>query len=152
MRPTTDTPNVTDNIQPTNQKPATRELPKGTPDYKTLLPAGKTDKQLGGWTRVSPKDRDPVYAYTDRLDSIAIIVSQQPVPDDFKSNPAKLQQFAEDYGARDEIDAGGVKVYAGTSANGPESVIFVKNGLLVLIKTDQAVNRNSLIDYIKQLQ
>ena len=61
-----------DTSQKTNRPP----LEKGTPSYDTLLPENKSIDQLGGWTRISPPDRNPVYAYTDQIGSTKIIVSQ----------------------------------------------------------------------------
>jgi hypothetical protein len=46
---------------------ATPTLTKGTPEYTTVLPANKNIGELGGWTRVSPPDRNPVFAYIDKI-------------------------------------------------------------------------------------
>lgn len=127
-------------------------LQKGTPSYKTLLPTGKTAEQLGGWTRVSPPDRNPVYAYTDKIENIDIIVSQQPIPDDFKKDASKIKQFAQTYSAGHEITDGDTRIYSGVAEDGPESIIFSKNNLLIFIKADRALAESELISYIRSLQ
>src|SRR4051812_26486041 len=49
-------------------------------EYQTILPEGKSISDFGGWTRVSPPKTDPVYAYTDEINSTSINVSEQPLP------------------------------------------------------------------------
>jgi len=127
-------------------------LQKGTPDYKTILPAGHSIEDYGGWTRVSPPKRDPVYAYVDHIGSIPINVSQQPIPKDFGDDPdSQVQDLAEGYGASTVIKTGSTTVYIGTSAKGPQSVIFIKDGLLVLIKASAVVPDQQWQQYIQSL-
>ena len=127
-------------------------LQKGTPDYKTILPAGHSIKDYGGWTRVSPPKRDPVYAYVDHIGAIPINVSQQPIPKDFGDDPdSQVHDLAQGYGASNVIKVGSTTVYIGTSAKGPQSVIFIKSGLLVLIKASAAVSDKQWQEYIQSL-
>ncbi len=129
------------------------KLTKGTPDYPTILPSGKTITQLGGWTRVSPPDHNAVYAYTDTIDGTPIIVSQQPLPDILKDNVAtQMEEFAKGYSADRFITVGSVKVYIGTSTKGPQSIIFTRNRILILIKTSAIVKDSSLTHYIQSLK
>lgn len=125
-----------------------------TPDYSTVLPAGKDVEQLGGWFRVSPPEEDPAYAYADSLDGVAINVTQQPMPEDFKSNAQeKLAKLAEQFGAGRELSTpDGTKFYVGLSSKGPESILLIKNGLLILIKTQSAVDDTKLTEYISNLK
>jgi hypothetical protein len=138
---------------PTQQRqPANGVLQKGTPDYDTVLPSGKTIKEYGGWTRVSPPNRDPVYAYADKVGSTPIIVSQQPLPKDFAEQPSEqVQLLAQGYAANKKLQVGDVTAYLGTSAKGPQSVIFVKNKLLILIKASASVPDDTWSSYIKSL-
>lgn len=127
-------------------------LQKGTPDYKTILPAGHSIQDYGGWTRVSPPKRDPVYAYVDHIGTVPVNVSQQPIPKDFGDDPdSQVHDLAEGYGASNVIKAGSTTVYIGTSAKGPQSVIFIKDGLLVLIKASAAVPDQRWQEYIQSL-
>lgn len=121
------------------------------PNY-AVLPEGKNIDQLGGWQLLSPPDGSKVYVYSDKLDGIKIKVSQQILPKDFTSNPnAKLSDVAKGYNATRIIDVDGIKVYIGTNAEGPQSVIFIKNGLLVLIKSDKPISDTSYSAYVKSL-
>lgn len=122
------------------------------PGYQTVIPDGKSIDQLGGWKRVSPPKTEPVYAYSDTLDSVSISVSQQPLPKTFEGDPRdQVAELAKRFNATDEIDANGTKVYVGTSAKGPQSAIFTKNGLLVLIKSQQKIDDKAWAFYVESL-
>lgn len=124
-----------------------------TPDYPTMLPEGKTADSLGGWSRVSPPDRDPAFAYADEIDKTPVTVTQQPLPESFKPNiQENLASFAKGYTATTELMARDTTVYVGTSAKGPQSIIFTKNKLLILIKSSARLESNSIINYVNSLR
>ena len=120
--------------------------------FTPVLPGSKTIDQLGGWKRVSPADKDPVYAYSDTIESIPVTVSEQAIPASFKASiEASVAELARGYSAKAEIGTGANTVYIGTSAKGPQSVIFTKNGLLVLIKSQKVIQIASWAKYIGSL-
>lgn len=122
------------------------------PSYQTILPSDKSIDDLGGWQRVSPPKNEPVYAYADEINGVAITVSQQPLPKSFqKDTDIKVAEVAKNFNATNEIDAGDTKVYLGTSAKGPQSVILTKNNLLILIKSDKKIDGIAWIDYVNSL-
>ena len=126
--------------------------PSNTPRYQTILPGDKTIEQLGDWERVSPPNSDPVFAYVDTIDSVSISVSQQPVPASFNGSvDQKVADLAKSYSATKQISAGDTKVYIGTSSKGPQSTIFVKNKVLVLIKSQNKIDDKSWATYITSL-
>jgi hypothetical protein len=123
-----------------------------TPDFATVLPEGKSAGDLGGWTRVSPPENDPVYAYVDTIAGVTISVSEQPLPASFQANtPERVAELASQYNATTELDASGTKVYIGASARGPQSVIFTKNNLLVLIKSQAKIEDAAWVSYVSSL-
>lgn len=130
------------------------ELPRNQkPEFKTVLPAGKSIEQYGGWTRISPPDRDPVFAYADKLGGITITISEQPLPDNLKSNTEEgINKLANDFSAKETLKVDGNTVHIGTSAKGPQSVIFAKNGLLILIKSTSKIDNKAWATYISSLQ
>lgn len=145
------------NVQTDGHPAATTAPPKltrGTPSYKTVLPTGKTIQSLGGWTRISPPDKDPVYTYVDKIGNVQINVSEQPLPDEFKADTAnKISQLAVSYNATDKFTAANnVAVYVGSSDNGAQSVIFTKSGLLILIKSASPVSNNQWTAYVSTLR
>src|SRR5690606_12208141 len=97
-------------------------------------------EELGGWQRVNPDGKDPVFAYTDSIESVGISVSQQPLPAAFSGNVAnRVKQLAEGYSATTVIEAGGTQAYIGRSARGPQSVILAKNNVLIFIKSEKTI-------------
>ncbi len=124
-----------------------------SPQYATLLPQETSIASLGGWKRVSPPEKDPVFAYTDQVEETAISVSQQPLPGSFKSDiDGNVAQLAKSYSATDSITVNSTKVYIGTSVKGPQSLIFAKNGVLVLIKSEKKIENTAWTQYIASLQ
>jgi hypothetical protein len=122
-------------------------------EYQTILPNGKSIGQLGGWKRVSPPDKTPVYAYVDSLAGTGISISEQPLPNDTKAATTdQIADIAKKFNATTKLDVAGTTAYLGTSAKGPQSVIFSKNGLLVLIKSQQEIDNSSWIAYIESLE
>ncbi len=138
---------------PSGQTSTPGALTKGTPDYQTVLPRGKTIEQLGGWTRVSPPDHNPVYAYVDKVGLVTITVSQQPLPDGMQTDSeAEINQIAIGYNATQKIPAGDTTIHLGTSSKGPQSAIFVKKKTLVLIKAAAALTTDQWMMYVSSLQ
>lgn len=124
-----------------------------TPKFTTILPAGKTISDFGGWTRVSPPDSDPVFAYVDKIGNAPINVSQQPLPEEFKEDTAhSISQLSHDFRAEEKLTVGDTTAYIGTSAKGPQSVIFAKNDLLILIKSAVKIDNDQWTVYINSLQ
>jgi hypothetical protein len=122
------------------------------PSYQTVLPQGKTINELGGWKRVSPPKSDPVFAYTDTVDGVAISVTEQPLPQSFKSDTdSQVSELAKKFNATDKIPSGDLTVYIGTSAKGPQSVIFANNSLLILIKSEKKISDASWAKYAQTL-
>lgn len=121
--------------------------------FQTILPGGKTIKQLGGWQRISPLNTAPVYAFSDKIGDVSISVSQQPLPTSFASDvDGNIAQLATAYSATNSLDAGDTKIYIGTSAKGPQSTIFAKNNLLVLIKSQENISNDDWVKYVTSLR
>lgn len=125
-----------------------------TPNYQTLLPRGKTIEQLGGWTRVSPPDRNPVFAYVDTVSRVQVTVSQQPLPEDFSTDPdQEVKDLAHDFNAKERVVADDATIYfVGTSTKGPQSVILAKGRTLVLIKSPVQIKNDIWSAYIATLK
>ncbi|CAN5411128.1 hypothetical protein BH10PAT4_BH10PAT4_0800 [soil metagenome] len=144
-------PSVTSVISDTTN-PASPTLVRGTPEYITVLPSGKTIDQLGGWTRISPPNSNPVFTYVDKIDSTAITVSQQPLPDSLKDNTdQQVDQLAQSQGASEKLTVGSIKVHIGTFGKDRERIIFTKNNLLILITSNNRLTTNQWAAYINSL-
>lgn len=129
------------------------KLPKGTPAFNTLLPIGKSAEDIGGWTRISPPDREAVWAYADKIGDVKISVSQQPIPKAFKLDTEdRVADLASNYHATEKIKTADTTIYVGRTKDGVESVILTKEKLLILIKTNGIVSSDQWISYINSLQ
>lgn len=145
--------NTSNDANQTNSNNETPVLSKGNPDFTTISPSGADIASYGGWTRISPENTDPVYAYADKIDDTSISVSEQPLPDNFKDDPdTELKNLAEGFNAAQKITASDMTIYIGTSIKGMQSVIFIKNGLLIMIKSSQIITNNSWLTYIEALK
>jgi cell division protein FtsL len=121
-------------------------------EYQTILPDGKSVTELGGWKRVSPTKSDPVYAYIDKISDISVNVSEQPLPKSFIGDTDdQVAELAKRFNATTKINADDIKVYVGSSSKGPQSVIFTKNSLLILIKSQERIDDAAWVKYIKSL-
>lgn len=128
------------------------KLIRGTPSYATILPANKTIQQLGGWTRISPPNATPVYAYIDKINNTQINVSEQPLPNNLRSDSAsQIAQLAQNFSASDKFTVAGTTVYIGTSTNNQQSVIFSEDSLLILIKSTSEFTNDQWVTYINSL-
>jgi len=140
----------TDNQSTDNSTPI---LSHGTPGYTTISPSDKKVDDLGGWTRINPPDTDPVFAYTDKIGEISINVSEQQLPESFRTDTDRqIELLSQGYKASEKITINGTIVHIGTSAKGPQSVIFTKNGLLILIKSNAPISSDQWVKYISSLQ
>lgn len=120
-----------------------------SPDFITITPGGASVGQLGGWQRL----KSDVYAYTDRLDNVLISVSEQLLPSDFTENTeAAMENLASKFHATTSLQSGNTTIYIGTSAKGPQSVIFTKNSLLIMIKSESKISNKSWQQYVDNLE
>lgn len=127
--------------------------PAVAPTYPTLLPSQKSIHDLGGWQRISPPNKEPVFAYADTVEGVRLNVSQQRLPDTFKGDIAgNMAELAKNFQATTRLDVGGTVVYIGTSAKGPQSALFTKNNLLIFIKSEKTISDAAWSTYISSLQ
>jgi cytoskeletal protein RodZ len=124
-----------------------------TPSFTSVTPNGVSVTQKGGWERISPESSDAVYAYADTIGGIAVTVSEQTLPETFLDNTAtKIADLAKSYNATNKITADSTAIYIGTNANGPQTVIFTKNQLLIMIKSEAVIQESDWTAYVQSLQ
>lgn len=120
------------------------------PEFDTLLPNNETTQADSA---IAYDEQRKVANYTDTIDSTKITVSQQPLPERFTVNQAvELEKFAKEINASQEIQAGDTKAYAGVSIQGPQTLVFIKNDLLVFVKADTELPTGAWIAYIESLE
>lgn len=124
-----------------------------TPTFQAVLPENTQVEDLGGWQKHTSPSGDTYFAFADTIDGVLINVSQQQLPENFKSNiDTKVAEVAKGYNATRTLDVNGTKVYIGTKASGPQSIIFTENDVLVFIVSEQKIQDESWISYISSLR
>jgi hypothetical protein len=142
----TQTTNHKSKLSAQNRAPG---LVQGSPNFAVLVPNGKSVNNIGGFIR---SDKNQLFVYIDKINNVRINVSQQPLPDDFKSNPTnQVEQLAKNYKADGKITVGGNTIHIGTSAKGPQTVLFTKNDLLILIVSNDKIENDQWAQYISSL-
>lgn len=121
------------------------------PDFATLYPADKTIEQLGGFTRVSPPDSAPAYAFADAVENIKIKLTQQQLPDALKTSPTGVEDLAKRYNATKLLQVDNTNVYLGKSEKGPQTAIFTKDGLLVFVVAEKELSEIQWVRYVTNL-
>jgi len=130
----TSTKTSTDATAPTNE-----------PLFDIVKPAGRDLKK----EEVFFDPQRKFAKFTDDVNGIPTIVSQQPIPEIYKTNPADgAAKIAKDFGAAELISIDGQQVYFGQDEKGPMTMIFAKNGNLVFVSTTKAVDKEALKVYV----
>jgi hypothetical protein len=138
----------------TGQPQESGEFHKGAPRFKIITPDGKSIEALNGWTATTPDKATTFFRYTDAIDGVKVRVMEQELPDSFQGNPdEKIKEMAQGFNANRSIETSQkTTFYVGTSAKGPQSLILTKNGILILIVSDTALNDSQWSKYIDSLK
>lgn len=128
------------------------DTPVVTPDFQAVVPKDKTIEELEGWQKLTPPSGETIYVFADSIESVPVTISEQSLPDSFSKDPSgSVTQLAEAYSATETFEAEETKVYIGNSSKGPQSVIFTKNNLLILIKSERPISQDAWKTYINSL-
>jgi hypothetical protein len=101
----------------------------------------------------SPPGNPPAYVYVDILADQTIQITQQELPDNLKKNQdTELKKIAESFNAPNIIQIDETIVYHGLSDKlKVQSLVFIKDNLLVLIKSPQQLSDDQWAGYISTL-
>lgn len=136
-----------------SQAEADKAAASSVPTFQAILPKDTTIETLGGWEKLTPPSGEPVYVFADKIGDVGVTVSQQQLPDAFRNDSDnKVAALAKAYNAAGAFDIDGTAIYIGTSAKGPQSVIFRRGTLLILIKSQAKVSNEAWITYIRSLE
>ncbi len=119
-------------------------------EFELLYPAGVNPDNVKV-VKINPENTATVYSYVDKLENSQLRISEQKVPDSFKpGTDAALQKLADSFNAKSIIQIDDSKVYHGKNEAGgtAQSLLFIKNDLLILIAASQAVSDDKWAAYI----
>lgn len=117
------------------------------PDFATVAPKDKDAPT----TRYDTKRK--VVSFQDSIGGVAITISQQPLPQGLKEDTDnKVKKLAADFAATEVISTSNPTAYLGTSAKGPQTVIFSKKDLLIFIQSTKEIDTHDWAEYITKLE
>lgn len=148
LQPNTRNPSVTTK----NNASAAQIKSEVRPDYAVMSPKGDGVESLGGYAQINPPGEPKVYAYADKISGVPIKVSQQKMPANIGQDNDKLRSVAEQFNATELIEFDNKSAFIGQSVNGPQSVIYSHEGILVLIASDQKIQNEDWAEYLRNLR
>lgn len=123
-----------------------------TSDFDLLYPTTRKESELP-LAKISPPGSPAAYTYVDRVEGVEVQVTQQELPDRFKTNQVEeFKNFAVNFAATTEVKGSGFTAYLGVSVKGPQSVVMIKNDRLVLLKSASAIPDDKWATYLSTLQ
>lgn len=144
--------NQTDNSGVLGQSQSQKIPVNQSPEFAVLKPADKKVEDLGGFARVSPPGSAAAYTFVDNINGTSIKVTQQEIPPSIKEKPVVgLEKLAKDFNASQIVQIDDVAAYIGLSEQGPQTLIFLKDGLLVFIVAEREVPELQWVEYVSKL-
>lgn len=135
------------------QKAQSRIPLNQTPEFPVVLPQGKTAEDLGGWAKVSPPNAPPTYAYKDKIGTVEILVSEQTLPEGFKTDTGtQVEKLAVGFNATQSVKTEKVQFFLGSNTDGEQSVITYNKTLLIFLKSSAKVTNERWQTYIETLK
>lgn len=136
----------------TSQSTESEDIVREKPTFSILYPGGKGEDGVGDIVRISPSSNSPVYTYIDTVAGTQVNVSQQQLPDNFKTDQeGKLKDLANSFQAKNYIKVDDVSIYHGENSSGVQSLIFIKANLLFTIRSAQKQSDDVWAAYVSAL-
>lgn len=132
-----------------NAKQAALSQKKATPSYAPLKPSAE-----GGTVAGAGYDgKRQMYKYDDVYNGVTMTISQQPLPDNLRSNPKEIQKVAESIGAKEKVATTNGDAYISTDdKTATQRVVVAHRQLLVFIQSSKSMTNAEWVSYIQQLQ
>ncbi len=122
-------------------------------DQKASFDTLEPDEKTKNTTDQRYDSQKKVVSYTDSIGGVTITISQQQLPGGFQEDTDnKVKKLAEDFSANKVLSTANPTAYLGTSAKGPQTVIFSKNGLLIFIQSTKEIDDHDWASYITGLK
>jgi len=123
------------------------------PSFKPVVPDGKQNlatPTAGKSTYVPDKQ---VFTFYDSLQGDVLVVSEQPVPAQFQSDPNSLKSVAQTIGATETFETKFGTAYVATSQNhSSQRVVLIRQSLLVFLESVKVYDNTTWKNYIESLQ
>ena len=122
--------------------------PTHDPKFDIILPKGRDITK----EKIVYDPKRNFAKYEDNINSVDIIVSEQPVPEMFKPDPIYgIKKVANDFGVKELILNEGTEIYYDKNDKGMQTLIFTKKNLFIFIMTTKEVDKEAFKVYIENL-
>lgn len=120
------------------------------PDFTYILPKGKS---AGADMAVKFDPEKKVVNFQDSIGGVPITISQQQLPTSLKEDTQnRVKKLAEEFAATEVLSTANPTAYLGTSAKGPQTIIFAKKDLLIFIQSSKEIDNHDWAEYVTNLQ
>ncbi len=120
------------------------------PDFAYILPKGKS-AEADMTVKFDPEKK--VVNFQDSIGGVPIIISQQQLPPSLKEDTQnRVKKLAEEFAATEVLSTANPTAFLGTSAKGPQTVIFAKKDLLIFIQSSKEIDNHDWAEYVTNLQ
>jgi hypothetical protein len=123
------------------------------PSFAPIAPSTKPSLAEVGNQGTSFDGTRDSYSYSDTIENVPLIVSQQPLPSKFSNAAKAVSTAAQAIGARQTITTKSTVAYMATSSKTTnQSLVFSLKGLLIFIQSDFPHSADDWKNYINSLQ
>jgi hypothetical protein len=123
------------------------------PSFTPLAPADSKNAAANGTPQVAYDGKRNTYSFTDTVQGQAIVVSQQPIPSQYKSAAAAVADVAAKLSAKTGVaTSAGTAFIASDAKSNSQQLVFTKNNLLVFIQSPFSHSSDLWKAYINNLQ
>lgn len=141
------------NQTPDSAKPETAQE-QAEAAFNPLIPLANLKDAAGEQTKPEFKydSEKKVLAYVTKYNTASLTISQQVVPDKFKTDPAQLFSLAQSMSATKTLETQKGAAYVATDEKtNAQTAVFVTDEVLVFLKTDKKLDDDEWKFYINQL-
>lgn len=131
--------------QTTEQKKKAAATAEATPVYSPLKP----EQQVSG---AQYDGKRKLYKYDDTYKGLTITVSQQPLPENLRDDPAKIKQLAEGLGTVESFETtnGTMYIASGEESN-TQRVVVAHRQLLIFLQSNGTLSPVDWVAYVQNL-
>lgn len=141
----------TNNNEGKSSEEANPQTVSQTPEFKPILPGGKSEEVNSGEVRYDPAKK--IVNFKDKITGVEVVISEQSLPDNIKKDAdGEVEKIAKSFSADKIIYAGEVKAFYGVSEAGPQTIIFSKKDLLLFIYAPKELDKDGVVQYILGLE
>lgn len=140
-------------VQTTPSKAVKPVEPSAQPQFKVVIPKSRPELATATAGTAAYDAKRNSYSFSDSFQDRTILVSQQPVPSNFKTDSEALTKIAQQLGTKEVMATSKGPAYLGTdSKSGQQTIVFVTKGVLIFIQSPFSYNALKWQPYLEALE